>query len=132
MSKPAQVPDELRFLLDNNLSPTIVPRLWQEAGVDSVHLRDRARVRMPDHEVLSYAEQEGRIVATINVHDFERLVRRKTSHPGIAVMPSGGSRDEQFLYLLTIINHLRLAPTPFRRSWITLFRSTNLWRFLRG
>ena len=101
--------DEVRLLLDENVSPNIAPRLW-EIGVDALPIRDRAHLRAPDYRVLQFAVAEGRAIATIDEADFEKLVRKRAEHPGIAVMPSGGSRDEQYEYLATVVNFLRQAP----------------------
>jgi predicted nuclease of predicted toxin-antitoxin system len=103
--------NDLLLLLDENLSPYIVPRLW-DAGIDAVHLRDRARLRLSDFEVLRYAADENRAVATINGVDFAKLVMRKPSHNGVAVIPSGGSREEQYEYLVAIANFARATPPP--------------------
>jgi len=101
--------DEVRFLLDENVSPNIAPRLW-EIGVDALPIRDRARLRAPDYRVLQFAVAESRVIATIDEADFERLVSKRTEHPGVAVMPSGGSRDEQYDYLAAIVTFLRQTP----------------------
>ncbi len=108
-------PDEVRFLLDENMSPNIVPRLW-EAGIDALHIRDRARLRWPDYRVLQFAASENRAVATINEADFEKLVKRKPTHPGVVVVPSGGSREEQYEYLTTIADFLRTAPNAMEAA----------------
>jgi predicted nuclease of predicted toxin-antitoxin system len=102
---------DLLLLLDENLSPNIVPRLW-DAGIDAVHLRDRSRLRLSDYEILRYAADEKRAVATINEVDFAKLVMFKRSHSGVAVIPSGGSRDEQYEYLMAIANFARATPPP--------------------
>jgi predicted nuclease of predicted toxin-antitoxin system len=93
--------NEVRLVLDENISPNIAPRLW-ENGIDAVPIRDRAMLRASDHKVLELAQKEVRAIATINEYHFERLVMRMASHCGIAVIPSGGSRDEQFEYILAI------------------------------
>lgn len=98
--------NEVRLLLDENISPNIVPRLWGE-GVDAVPLRDRAMLRAKDHEVFAFAQKETRAVATINESDFEKLVASMKTHAGVISIPSGGSRDEQFDYLMAAINQLR-------------------------
>lgn len=98
--------NELRLLLDENISPNIVPRLWGE-GIDAVPLRDRAMLRAKDHQVFAFAAKEDRAVATINESDFEKLVARMTTHPGVISIPSGGSRDEQFDYIMAAVNQLR-------------------------
>jgi predicted nuclease of predicted toxin-antitoxin system len=104
-------PNDVRLLLDENVSPNIAPRLW-DIGVDALPIRDRARLRAPDYRVLQLAITEGRVIATIDEADFEKLVSKKVEHPGVAVMPSGGSRDEQYEFLAAIVNFLRQAPSP--------------------
>ena len=98
MSNP---PNEIRLLLDENISPAISPEL-RKNGIDAIPVRDRSMLRASDYKVLQFAQKEGRAVATINECDFERLVMKMVSHCGIAVIPSGGSRDEQFEYVLAI------------------------------
>ena len=93
--------NEVRLLLDENISPYIAPQLCDN-GIDAVPIRDRAMLRASDHKVIQLAQKESRAVATINECDFERLVMRMVSHCGVAVIPSGGSRDEQFEYILAI------------------------------
>ncbi|MGJ4883812.1 DUF5615 family PIN-like protein [Bradyrhizobium sp. HKCCYLRH3097] len=98
--------NEVKLLLDENISPNIVPRLWEE-GIDAVPLRDRAMLRAKDHEVFAFAAKENRAVTTINESDFEKLIARMKTHPGVISIPSGGSRDEQFDYIMAAVNQLR-------------------------
>jgi predicted nuclease of predicted toxin-antitoxin system len=93
--------NNIRLLLDENISPNIAQSLW-ELGIDAVPIRDRAMLRAADYKVLQLAQKESRAVLTINEYDFERLVIKMASHCGIAVIPSGGSRDEQFNYIFAI------------------------------
>jgi predicted nuclease of predicted toxin-antitoxin system len=106
---PTSTPNDVRLLLDENISPKIAPQLW-EAGIDALPIRDRARLRISDHGLLHLAVTENRVVATINEVDFYKLVVRLKEYPGVAVIPSGGSRDEQLEYLLAIAGFLRTAP----------------------
>src|SRR5262249_34443776 len=92
---------EIRLLLDENISPNIAPRLW-ENGIDALPVRDRAMLKTSDNTVLQFAQKENRAVATINEFHFEKLVMKMASHCGVAVIPSGGSRDEQFEYIMAI------------------------------
>jgi len=101
--------DEVRFLLDEDVSPNIVPPLWDE-GVDAVALRDRSKLRAPDYRVLQFAHADARAVATINLFDFEKLLKKRQDHFGVAVIPSGGNREEQFDWLLAIAHYLRSQP----------------------
>ena len=108
-------PVNVRLLLDENVSPNIVSRLWA-IGADSLHIRDRAKLRAPDYRVLQLAMAENRAVITIDVADFEKLVSNEQQHPGILVIPSGGSRDEQYRYVAAVVSFLRQAPSPGTQS----------------
>jgi hypothetical protein len=69
---------DLRLILDEMISPYIVPRLW-ESGIDAVALRDRAKLRITDHRLLTLGIAENRAVATINEVHFENLAARRRS-----------------------------------------------------
>jgi hypothetical protein len=45
----------------------------------------QADQRIPDHEVLQYAKQEGRTVLTFNRKDFIKLHDKDSNHAGIVV-----------------------------------------------
>ena len=103
--------NEVSLLLDEMISPNIVPRLWGEAGIDAVHLRDRAKLQAKDYEVLAFATQNRRAVATINDFDFEKLLLKRKTHFGVVTIPSGGTRDEQFSYIVKAVEYMRQFPS---------------------
>lgn len=90
------------LLLDENTSPRIVRTLWQN-DVDAVHVRDRGLLGAPDHELWKLALTETRTVVTINAKDFRKLAQRSQAHPGIVVIPSGGSPDAQFNFIMSAV-----------------------------
>lgn len=100
----------LRLVLDENISPSIVPLLWAE-GIDSYSIRDRDKLRISDHRLFALANEEGRAIATINRADFERLARRAGHHAGIIVIPSGGTRSIHFEHILRAVR-VALANEP--------------------
>ena len=65
----------MKFLADMGVSPQTVAFL-QTLGHDAVHLADQGPERLPDHEILEKARQEGRVLL---VHDlgFGELVAAK-------------------------------------------------------
>ena len=67
-------------------------------------------------ECCSSRQAKNGAVATINEADFEKLVKRKPTHPGVVVVPSGGSREEQYEYLTTIADFLRTAPNAMEAA----------------
>ena len=72
----------MKFLADMGVSPQTVASL-QTLGHDAVHLADQGLERLPDHEILEKARQEGRVLL---VHDlgFGELVAAKgTALPSV-------------------------------------------------
>lgn len=63
---------QFRLLLDENITPSIVPRLWQ-AGVDAMAVRDRGLLGASDYAVWKLAKAEIRTVVTINGRDLSSL-----------------------------------------------------------
>jgi predicted nuclease of predicted toxin-antitoxin system len=91
-----------RLVLDENVSPSLVEPLWDQ-GVDTVHVRNRGMLGVADHTLWAYANAEGRTIVTINKVHFVRLAKLSILHPGVLVIPSGGTRDEQFDYVMAAI-----------------------------
>jgi predicted nuclease of predicted toxin-antitoxin system len=90
------------LLLDENTSPRIVPKLW-ERQINAVHIRDRGLLGAPDHELWKLAKQEARTIVTINGKDFRKLAKNSQEHPGIVVIPSGGSPDAQLESIMSAV-----------------------------
>src|SRR5262245_35282310 len=84
-----------RMLLDECMSPQLVPRLWSE-GHDVIHVRDRGLLHAADHTVWTYALTEDRAVCTINGSHFKRLAAATDLHPGVLVFPNGHNPRSQF------------------------------------
>ena len=84
-----------KLFLDENLSPFICVVL-REDGVDASHVRDRGMFGATDAEVLERAYAEDRLLVTLNVDDFVRLVRARDLHAGIVLIEQSGlTREEQ-------------------------------------
>jgi predicted nuclease of predicted toxin-antitoxin system len=66
----------VKLLLDENISPAAAVAL-AAAGIDAWHVRDRGLEGTSDHELLERAYAEDRILVTLNVGDFEKLVRER-------------------------------------------------------
>jgi len=104
------------LLTDENMSPFLVSRLW-EAGCNTVAVRDRGMLRASDPDVWGYAMREWRTLVTINENDFVKLALREQTHPGLIIIPSGGTRERQFEYITAATNYVvtyRLFPPSFR------------------
>ncbi|MEC4984305.1 MAG: DUF5615 family PIN-like protein [Oscillatoria sp. PMC 1068.18] len=79
----------MKFLIDEDLSPTVARFLCEELFLDAVAVRDRGLLSATDYQVLEYALKEERIVITANVRDFERFARAFTVHAGIVFLLEG-------------------------------------------
>lgn len=85
----------VKLLLDENISPAAAVALAAE-GIDAWHVRDRGLEGSTDHELLDRAYKEDRILVTLNVGDFEKLVRERELHAGVVLIERAGLlRDEQ-------------------------------------
>ncbi len=86
----------MKFLVDEDLSPSIAPYLCQEMYFDAVAAPDRNLLNAADYEILEYAFQEDRILITANVKDFERFANAREIHAGIILICNGSLlRKEQ-------------------------------------
>jgi len=62
----------LKFLLDENLSPRLAPRL-AELGVYAMHIAHAGRAGLSDAALFRYAFEQDMAVVTINAGDFLTL-----------------------------------------------------------
>lgn len=79
----------MKFLIDEDLSPSIARYLCEDMLVDAVAVRDRNLLNTPDYEILEYAFQEERILITANIRDFERFANIREIHAGIVLICDG-------------------------------------------
>jgi predicted nuclease of predicted toxin-antitoxin system len=92
----------VKLLLDENISPAAAIALGAD-GIDAWHVRDRGLEGTTDHELLDRAYEEDRILVTLNVGDFEKLVRERELHAGVVLIERAGLlRDEQIALLRKI------------------------------
>ena len=67
----------------------------------------------PDYQLWKLAKQESRTIVTINGRDFRKLANDGQKHPGIVVIPSGGSPDAQLEFIMSAVR------------WVTSTNSSN-------
>ena len=86
----------MRFLIDEDISPSVARILCEQLLVDAVAIRDRGLLGVSDLEVLKYAFNEDRIVVTANIRDFEKFAEAAEVHAGIIFIQEGDLlRNEQ-------------------------------------
>jgi predicted nuclease of predicted toxin-antitoxin system len=92
----------MKFLVDEDLSPSIALYICQEMYFDAVAVRDRNLLNAPDYEILEYAFQEDRILITANVKDFERFANVREIHAGIILICDRSLLRQEQLEVVTI------------------------------
>jgi predicted nuclease of predicted toxin-antitoxin system len=100
----------LKLLLDENLSPRLVPRL-AELGVYAMHIAHAGRAGLSDAALFRYALDQDMAVVTINAADFLTLAADCELHPGLIVLRVVGlTADEQWRHLQPIVDPLITDP----------------------
>ena len=79
----------MKFLIDEDISPSVARILCEKLLVDAVAVRDRGLLGVSDQEVLEYAFSEDRIVVTANIKDFEKFANSTEVHAGIVFIQEG-------------------------------------------
>jgi len=110
-----------KMLLDECISPQLVPRLWYE-GHDVIHVRERGLLQAADHTLWRYAIGEDRAVCTINGKDFKKLAAVTPLHPGVIVIPGGRAPIGQFDLVMAAVNWVMTTnvPTGFVNRYIEI------------
>jgi predicted nuclease of predicted toxin-antitoxin system len=102
---------ELKLLIDENLSPTLVQKL-AEIGIPAQHVAHVGLAVQPDSVVWAYAFEHDFALFTLNVADFLELARNVELHPGAIVLRRAGlDRDEQWAYLQRALAQVDVSAT---------------------
>lgn len=100
----------MKVLLDENLSPRLVPRL-AALGVYAAHVAHLGRAGLTDPALFRYAFDQDMVVVTINAADFLTLAADCELHPGVIVLRvSGLTAEEQWEHLEPVIRLLTSDP----------------------
>lgn len=91
----------MRFLLDNNLSPQLVPGLTA-AGHDVAHVRDRGLARADDPTVMALARGEERVLISADTDFGTLLAQSGAARPSVILLrrETGRRPAEQLRVLL--------------------------------
>ena len=107
----------MKLLLDENLSPRLVPRLAAK-GVAAAHVAYIGRSGLSDPELWRYAFETDHIVATLNARDFLVLARSAELHPGLIVLRVAYLSPEQHWQYLEPAVEFVLAEEAAGRSLV--------------
>ena len=110
----------MRILLDAHISGRTVGKTLAEGGHDARALDSEPELEgLSDLEVLQLADAEGRVLVTVNIRDFEPLLREwageSRPHAGVILVPSS-VRNEAFGVLISGLEKM-LADTR-QEEWI--------------
>lgn len=95
---------KMKFLIDEDISPTIARYLCEELLIDAVAVRDRGLLGKNDRYILEYAVNDDRILVTANIVDFEKFAGLLEVHCGIVFFLEGDLlRQEQIEIIQDIV-----------------------------
>lgn len=101
----------MRLLLDEHISPAIVQRL-AELGIYAQSVPHVGLSGCPDPIIWQYALERDFVIVTTNARDFMGLLNVEL-HPGMILLrESWLSRDEQWLRLLVVVQHVLQSGDP--------------------
>lgn len=85
----------MKFLIDEDLSPSVARYLCENLLIDAVAARDRGLLGFTDYQILQYAFEEERMIITANIRDFEKFTRVSELHAGIVFIRDGALRRNE-------------------------------------
>ncbi len=99
----------MKFLIDEDISPTCARYLCQELLLDAIAVRDRGLLGVEDRRILEYAFNEDRILITANIRDFELFANAVEVHAGIVFIQEGDLlRHEQIEIIEKAVKNIQV------------------------
>lgn len=117
----------LRLLVDEDSQDKVLVKLLRQAKHDIVTANEAGLSGQPDAVVFDYANQQNRIILTLNCRDFEALHRDNPNHAGIfAVYQEADTlKKMSFKAIVRAIFNLETANIPLKNQFIAL----NHWNY---
>lgn len=124
---------KMKFLIDEDISPTIARYLCEQFLIDAVAVRDRGLLGKSDHYILEYALNEERILVTANIVDFEKFASLLEVHCEIIFFLEGDLlRQEQMELMqnavITIQTELKEGKDMINRVLYISYSGTKFFR----
>jgi len=114
----------MRLLLDNNLSPRLI-LLLEAAGHDVTHVRELNLAAAPDHQVLTRAREQQRVLISADTDFGTLLARTGDIAPSLILLRHmQGRRATQVAGLLTA--HLPQLETDLTAGAVVVIRDDSL------
>lgn len=105
----------MKFLIYEDISPSVARILCEQLLVDAVAVRDRGLLGVSDQKILEYAFSEDRIVVTANIKDFEAFANATEVHAGIVFIQEGDLlRDQQIEICFAAVEFIQQEITSGR------------------
>jgi len=123
----------MKFLIDEDISPTIARYLCEQFLIDAVAVRDRGLLGKSDHYILEYAFNEERILVTANIVDFEKFASLLEVHCGRIFFLEGDLLRQEQMELMqnavtTIQTELKKGKNMINRVLYISYSGTKFFR----
>lgn len=123
----------MKFLIDEDISPTIARYLCEQFLIDAVAVRDRGLLGKSDHYILEYAFNEERILVTANIVNFEKFASLLEVHCGIIFFLEGDLLRQEQMELMqnvvtTIQTELKKGKNMINRVLYISYSGTKFFR----
>lgn len=104
MGKEAK--EESKLLIDACLTAALPEYLLHHLGIDAIRTDKYLPIDAKDEEVVVFARESGRMIATENAEDFRRLANNDPQHPGLIVIAGGVGKGRQIELMHAVVERL--------------------------
>jgi predicted nuclease of predicted toxin-antitoxin system len=109
----------VKFLIDQNLSPRVA-ELLSKAGHDALHVRDLQASSAPDHEIMTMAAGQGRVIVSADTDFGALLAHRRAAEPSVLLVRELVEMSPQGL-VRVVVGHLDILEDHLAAGAIAAF-----------
>jgi predicted nuclease of predicted toxin-antitoxin system len=95
----------MKLWADEDVTPTLQD-VANARGYDGTSNRQRGKLNVLDHDLYPVVVKEEWVFITNNEKDFQKLAKAQGLHPGLIILPSGGSPQQQRDWLDNVITYI--------------------------